>query len=57
MSDQEPIQWTFHRVRQDMLWRDLEKTRPIESAGEIIAGRLLVIVSVCGLLYAISRFF
>lgn len=57
MIEPVPYQAKFARARSDASWRDLEKSRPVESAGEIIAGRLLVIVSVCGLLYAFSRFF
>lgn len=57
MIEPVPYQSKFARIRSDASWRDLEKSSPIESAGEIIAGRMLVLVSVGGLLYVLSRFF
>lgn len=44
------------RVRSDARWRDLERSRPVESGAERIVGWLVVLFSVGGVLWTASRF-
>ena len=44
------------RIRSDARWRDLERSRPVESGFEWAVGWLAVLASIFGVLWTASRF-